>query len=139
MAGVRLPCHLHWLDDSLRTDIDGRNHHTRYNKSACVVSLAMLQLGRRINVFHVDPSSGDDARTFAYTRLRLFNKEEATILAWSLLPPRSNKRWWKNSESFKVFEESPMDYSLLRVEMCNIKECKCPEEKKGWSPISSVH
>lgn len=54
-----------------------------------------LQLGQRIRIFRVDPSSGDDARTFAYTRLRLSSKEEATMLAWSLFPQRSNQQWWE--------------------------------------------
>lgn len=64
-----------------------------------------LQFGRRISVFRVDPSSSDDARLFAYIRLRLSSEEEATMLAWSLFPQRSNQGWWKNYERLKLDEE----------------------------------
>lgn len=65
-----------------------------------------LQFGQRISIFRVDPSNGNDTRTFAYTRLRLSSTEEATMLAWSLFPQRSNQQWWKNYESLKLVEEN---------------------------------
>lgn len=65
------------------------------------------QIGRCISVLRENSSIGDDTRTSAYVRLELSSEEEATMLAWALLPRPTNQRWWKNYKELKHMRESP--------------------------------
>lgn len=62
------------------------------------------RLGRCINIYRQDAVYGEDNRTLTYTRLELSTREEATMLAWSLMPQKSNRRWWERYEEIKASE-----------------------------------
>lgn len=57
----------------------------------------------RILVHRDEPEEKLDSRTLAYARLEMSDEEEASMLAWALMPQRSNTTWW---EKYRRLKES---------------------------------
>lgn len=51
-------------------------------------------IGRLIRVHPVSVNGQEDRRVLAYARLDLSDKEEDSMLAWGLVPQRTNRLWW---------------------------------------------
>lgn len=51
-------------------------------------------VSRRISITRSDLLDLEDRRTTAYARLAMTDDEESAMLAWSLMPQRTNSAWW---------------------------------------------
>ncbi|KAI1090689.1 hypothetical protein F5B19DRAFT_461891 [Rostrohypoxylon terebratum] len=60
-----------------------------------------LHLGRRVNIRRLNTDDLEDRRSVAYARMGLSPPEEETMLAWALVPQRSNSEWWSRYYKLK--------------------------------------
>ena len=66
-------------------------------------------IGRLIRIHPVSNHGLDDRRALAYARLGLSDGEEDSMLAWGLVPQRTNRQWWERYGEAKasVGSQSP--------------------------------